>query len=311
MNKKIILILVSFLLLVGGQQCAEEVTIGTAFVGGSQGLILDFIESAPPDEVFDQGKTPFSVNVKVENKGEWDVDKDDATITISGINPVVFGKQPADLSKNLNVDLQGIEKDVQGNIIPGTITYRDFSGFNYADSITGSVDLTIKADVCYEYGTNINSKLCILKDLLGRATGTTSPVCIVNEAKAVENSGAPVEVTELKERAVESNKIMFTFIVQHVGSGYISELNSDCDSSLAKKDRVGVSVDTGISGDLSCTFDDGTGSEGIITLYGGQRLVTCTQTKTDNADYEQLIKIKLEYDYQDSITKALKVSHTG
>jgi len=309
MDKKIILILVSFLLLIGGQQCAEEVTIGTAFVGGSQGLVLDFIEGAPPDEIFDQGKTPFSVNVKVENKGEWDVDENDAAITISGINPAVFDNP--DLSKDLNVDLQGTEKDVQGNIIPGTITYLNFPGFNYMNTITGSVDLTIKADVCYEYGTNVNSKLCVLKDLLGRVAGATSPVCIVNEAKAVENSGAPVKVMELKERAIESDKIMFTFIVQHVGTGYISELNSDCDSGLDKKDKVNVGVDTGIPGDLSCTFDDGTGSEGTVTLYGGQRLVTCTQTKTDNADYEQLIKIELEYDCQDSITTPLKISHTG
>ncbi len=309
MDKRFILIfLASFLLLIGGQKCAEEVIIGTAFVGGSHGLALSFTEGAPPDEVFDQGKYPFSVNVKIENNGEWDVDKEDATITISGISPEAFSNPT--LTRKLNVDLAGTKKDVQGNIIPGTTTYLDFPGFNYKDRITGSVDLTIKADACYKYGTNINSKLCILKDLLGRVAGAQNPICVVDESKEVENSGAPVQVAELKERAVENNKIRFTFIVQHTGIGDVSELGSGCDIGVAKRNKVSVKVDTGIAGELSCTFDDGTGSEGIITLYGGSpRLVSCAQTIKTLADYEQLINIKLEYDYQNSITTSLKVSH--
>ncbi len=308
MNKNIILVvLASFLLLIGGQECAEEVEIGGAFVGGSQGIMLSFTEGTPPGEVFDRGRSPFSVNVMVENKGEWDVDSSDVTVTISGINPAVFSNP--DLSKSPTVDLLGVEKDVQGNIVPGTITYIDFPGFNYQDEIAGSVDLTIKADVCYDYGTNVNSKLCVLKDLLGRVPGSQSSLCTVTEDKSVENSGAPVQVAEFKEKAVESDKIMFTFVVQHVGTGYVSELGSNCASTLDKKDKVRVSVDTGISGQLSCSFDDGTGSSGTVTLYGGRRLITCTQTKADVADYEQLINIELEYEYMNSVYAPLKVSH--
>ncbi len=307
MRKEVILILVTFFLLIGGQKCAEEVEIGTAFAGGSQGLVLSFTEGAPPTEVFDQGRYPFSVKVKVENKGEWDISKDDVTITISGISPEIFNNPT--LVKKPNVDLAGVEKDIQGNIVSGTTTYVDFSGFNYKDEIAGSVDLTIKADACYKYGTNVNSKLCVLKDLLGRVAGATNAICVVNEAKAVENSGAPVQVVELKERAIENNKIMFTFVIQHVGTGDVSELGSNCDSSLAKRDKVKVKVNTGISGDLSCSFDDKTGSEGTVTLYGGKRLVSCTQTINTLADYEQLINIELKYDYKNSVTAPLRVSH--
>jgi len=310
MNKNIISIgLVFFLLMIGGQQCAEKVSIGTAFVGGTQGLSLSFVEGAPPIEVFDQGKTSFSVNVLIENKGEWDVNKDDAEITISGINPAVFGSPI--LNKKLNAKLEGVEKDVQGNIVPGTITYLDFSGFKFTDSIAGSVILPIKADACYNYGTNVNSKLCILRDLLSRVPGTANSMCTVNEAKSVENSGAPVQITELKERAVENNRIMFSFIVQHLGTGAVSELNSNCNSSIAKKDKIKIKVDTGIGspGDLICNFDSGTGTEGTVTLYGGNRLVSCTQTISSPTDYEQLINIEMLYDYRDSITTSLKVSH--
>ena len=52
---------------------------------------MEFVEGAPPAEVFDEGRFDFSVNIKAENKGEWDIQNpSDLTITLTGVDPADF-----------------------------------------------------------------------------------------------------------------------------------------------------------------------------------------------------------------------------
>jgi len=46
--------------------------------------------------------------------------------------------------------------------------------------------------------------------------------------------------------------------------------------------------------------------EGETTLYAGSKLVSCSQTTPIN-DFEQVIKITAEYDYETSITDKITV----
>lgn len=304
-----ILVLLLFAAGCGEGDTAEKTDTGgkgNAFIGGDKGLDIKFMEGAPPDEVYDLDY-PFSINVRMENVGEYDVDPSAATVRVTGINPADFGNPT--LEANVE-ELNGAKLDPQGNEIAGGITNVEFSELQAAP-ITGTVEYNIKADVCYPYGTITVSKICLLEDLLGttRKAGE-EPFCEVTEDKDHENSGAPVHITDFRQAATGKDKISFTFEVGHVGDGLIFKQGVACDPAMANKDKINVAVETGLDG-LSCSGIGG--EEGELNLYGSENQkmsVTCTQPlPVDRADSEKQVKITLTYDYKDSVVTPLKVTH--
>src|SRR3989344_4162988 len=77
------------------------------FVGGEEGLGIQFEDQAPPTEVFDMGQDPFNVELRFVNKGEKLIPKDKVKVTLSGLNPSDFGKTEQDFILN------GISQDIE------------------------------------------------------------------------------------------------------------------------------------------------------------------------------------------------------
>lgn len=294
--------------------CKEEVVEEkpvVSFIGGDKGVELSFLPGAPPDVVFDKN-FPFSVGIQAENVGEWDItNPKDLTIKLIGINPADFGTSLEALKKDSPTALMGKHLDPAGNVIRGTLVNVEFPDLQYQTEITGSVEYVLRAEACYEYGTKAVSRICILDDLLGvtRKPGE-KPICEPNEAKTVENSGAPVHVLSVRESVAGPDKVSLTIEIGHVGSGSVHQRFSECGSEIAQRDRVYVKVDTGLPG-LSCS-GLAAGNEGYVTLYGGKREIVCMQPlPTPRGDFEKPISIELTYGYKDYIDKKLIVKHAG
>ena len=262
---------------------------GKAFIGGTQGLVLGFIDGAPPREVFDTS-SDFSVSIRMENVGEFAVDSNSVqnmpVLKITGVDPADFGHS-GELRTIITEELMGTSMDAQGNIIQGTMYTVDFpetGGLQYGKEVSGSVTFNLRANLCYEYGTKAQAKLCVREDLLG--TKGKAAACNVNEEKRVENSGAPIQITSLKESVMGKNKISFMFKISHVGSGrvYQQGLSPACDaSSYANKDKVWVEVTSPDLGQMTCSgLKDGASTAsgdgkvtGYTTLYNGERSIMC------------------------------------
>lgn len=276
------------------------------FAGGTEGLVLGFLEGSPPPEIFDQGQYPFDIEVKVENAGEWDVPANEVMVSISGIDPAEFGL--TEYEKMPDEDLPGVELDSQGNEIPGHITYVSFSPLEYSGSVTGRVTFPVRADVCYTYGTTAQAKLCMKADMLDY----DDSVCNVNEVKAVENSGSPIHVVSMSQEPMGADKLAFTFKIQARGVGAISRFGSSCSNELGFEDEVWVEVDTGNS-ELSCAgLKEGNGATtGYVKLNNGYRVVTCKQPVSTTVDFEKLATIRLKFDYKEHIDTTLMVKHSG
>lgn len=303
----VILTLLLFVLAVGcrrdgGPGGAEE----SPFIGGTIGVLLDFMDGAPPEEVYDGGTFPFDISVKLKNDGETEVNAADYFIRITGIDPVDFGV--TNLTQRGTEDLLATKKDPEGNIIQSPPVYITFEGLNYLSNLSGNTPFPIRAELCYLYQTIANAKLCVRKDVL---QPYKEGVCIVNEKKTVFNSGAPVQVIEFEETARGKDKITLTFKIGHKGNGDIYEQNTRCQQVLPKQDKIFVTVETGIDGDLSCSgLVEGTGpANGYIRLYNGERTVTCTQTLNDPGDYEKIAKITLDYKYLEDKQTQILVKH--
>jgi len=309
----IISILITSLFIFACEKSTETTTTEKAFIGGERGLEISFFEGAPPDIVYDRDY-PFSIDIKIQNVGEWGVKKQDAEFTIKGLNPGDFGKSLSDLTKNSPEDLKGAYRDPEGRAIEGTVTSLEFPNLNYEDEVAGTVTFIVRADACYEYGTMATSKICVLEDLLGvtRRTGE-EPVCEPNEAKDVENSGAPVHITELRQTVVAVDKISFTFDIVHerLGQGVLHQKDTDCSPDYVDQNKVYVEVDTGIPG-LACSGLEGGTNKGFTTLFKGKRSIICQQPlPTPRGDYEKPIDFTITYGYSEHIDKELKVRHIG
>lgn len=303
-----------FLLLVAG--CAKQAATGPtgkAFVGGTQGLAISFLSNQPPAEVFDVD-FPFQIGLKLENKGEFDInDPNTVKLSINGIVPADFKVNSGDLQKSSPELLKGKRIDSQGQVIAGDIVTVDFPQMQYATTVNGRIPFTIRANVCYEYGTKAQGSLCVRKDL----RGTTGEAAICNPDRTVpaENSGAPVQITAFRQNVAGTNKIDFFFTITKSGpqADSLFKTGSSCDTALPNRDVVYVDVaDTGL-GDLQCFgLNGGTSSRsGYATLFNGQREIHCSQTITNPVDAEKVISVSLTYAYKQYVDTQLFVKHAS
>jgi len=309
MSKKTILVLIGIMIFLVGCEGDTAGPTSKTFIGGTDSIKFDFMEETPPAEVYDAGQQPFEVTVNLENKGEYDVPKEDIKVKLSGFYPPDFGNPVVEM--NPEEDLQKSFIDPDGEVERGTITYVNFPGFNFGGALAGNNEYTIRAEVCYKYGTRAQADLCVLEDLTPDVD--EDEVCDVSESKSVASSSAPVQVENFKQEVAGTRKLKFTFDIVHRGTGLISKLASNCNIDLLIKNKVWVEIETGdLSTDLSCTgLTDGTATTGYITLYGGKRKVTCMQDITGiPGDFEKKANILLRYDYKEHEERDVLVKHT-
>ncbi len=274
---------------------SQQGGVGT-FIGGIESVSADF-EKSIPAEVYDNKAFPFPMSVKVENKGEFDVEKEKVKVTLDGIDPAEFGKTPAGMSKNPSEDLTAAKLDATtGKIIPGTQTFVEFGDFNYQLNIQGTQEKVIRAAICYDYGTAAQAKLCIKERPLELEK---SSVCEVKGIKQLAVSSGPVQVTSFEQTPSASDKIRFSFVIEHKGDGSIYKETKEC-NGRENENKVFIAVDTGdMSSSLTCSGIEGGTTSGYITLYDGKKTVSCTQSVAGKkGTFEKIATIKLGYGYE-------------
>ena len=267
-----------------------EVTL-TPFAGGTEGVVISFDNF--PKSVFDQGKNQFDVFVKLENRGEKEIPKEDVRVKLTGFEQ--FDTQGVS-QKNPDENLVGVKKDPQGNVVPGIPQQLDFTA-NYLSPVHTIAEFSVQASACYKYETNAVSKMCVRQDLQNPAAGG---LCIVDETKPSYSSGAPVQISKIVEQASGSSKIQFSFDVTHTGGGIIYRLGHDCSSLRALQNKVMLKVDTGKVGS-TCTqlkTQEGTAVSGEIDLTGGARTIYCSIPIEKKSDYEFPISMNAQYTYE-------------
>ena len=306
------IIFMGFLLLViacTSEEAGKKLELKNPFIGGTEGLKVSFQELRK--DVFDGGRDPFDVTIKLDNAGESFVKKDDVRVKLSGINPSLFGKLEEQLTRSPDEDIAETRLDPAGNVLPSPLTTVDFAGLNHFTAITGASSIfPLRAEVCYLYGTRAVSKLCVLSNILNPKEGA---ICAINEDKQVFNSGAPVQVQSVRESARAKDKVGFSFEIRKVGKGQVYEKKSKCSKTDRKNEnRVYVNVDSKIDG-LTCTglTSAGTKAEGFVTLFDSVKLITCTQPITTKSDFEQVVTVSATYDYEDYVQTELTVKSSG
>lgn len=310
-NYFVVSIIVIALLFIGGCGNSDKKNTSTSpYIGGSEGLSINFVNGAPPDTIYDKGGFPFDIAVSIKNKGEYTVKKSDIKVSIKGIYYSDFGLNSInDLIKSPEEDIISVRKDSDGRVIDGMETRVEFTNLNYKGSITGSMTpVNFIADACYKYETKSNVNLCIREKL----TTTKDGVCKVNGNKQVFNSGAPIKISNFVESAMSENKLSFTFDIVHSGTGKFFKENSWCEEEYGKENIVHIKISSGI-GKLSCTGLTGSASEGDVRVQNGKATVRCTLDvpKGERGDFEKGITITTDYKYRNTASKQITLKHAG
>lgn len=299
----------------------------TPFIGGTAGLTINFEKDNPPPEVTDDDTFGFRAIIDLKNEGEYSVPRNDVKVNLVGFDPADFGKTFDDLRDVLPDDnLDSKRRDAEGNILEGTTTYAQFprSGDDFIPTrLPGNTPFTFRADVCYNYQTQADAQLCILKDMINIRQDA---ICIPTQGRTVYSSSAPVQVVNFRQSVIGKDKISFTFDV--VLSGNVDvfwskekrkpvTFDNGCPRNpterRAVENNVGVTITEiptdPLFSDLKCGGLDG-GSTGVVRMINGRRAITCTASLVqDRLDLEKTVGILLEYNVLDNKETDVLVKH--
>jgi hypothetical protein len=296
------LIVMSFLLAA----CSSEPGLNTEspFLGGSNSLGIAFLEGEPPSETYDSGQSSFDITLEIENLGEYYVPMAETQFKLRGLEAAAFGVDSTAFTKSVEANLEEAKKDPDtGEVILGTFTTLSFSGLNYLDSLAGNRNFEFIIDACYNYGTDVISDLCIKEDNLD----SDDTVCSNRGAKVVYSSASPIQIVSLRQSPVSEDTIGFSFTVKHIGSGDVFSKDSLCDEdNINANEKVYVSVNSGIEGDLFCNgLSEGT--HGLVRLQSGEKIIRCQQQIAQPGDFIKPIDISLEFAYETTLQNNILV----
>jgi hypothetical protein len=160
-----------------------------------------------------------------------------------------------------------------------------------------------KANLCYNYETQTTTNICLKEDMLNQFYSTE--VCSLVGEKIVNNSVAPIQITELKQTVLGSEKIQIKFTITHIGNinNSFYKLNTDCDDKSINK--VFIEIPTKVNENLAQCFnlEQSTGNSGFIILpEGNPKSIICNfNIENISGAFETPLKINLRYRYSPSL----------
>ncbi len=337
MNKRYcaIALLICLILLVSACKKSGAATGGaprTPFIGGTAAVALNFEKDSPPPEVTDDGTFAFNVLVRLKNDGEARIEKQDMKLNLVGFDPSDFGvgdfNSMSDVEPDDNLDPK--RRDAEGNIIEGTTTFATFpkggSSFNPGlnpGRFSGNTEFTFRADACYHYKSEANTKLCVLKDMINIRDDA---ICKPTGARTIYSSAAPVQVTNFRQSVVGRDKLTFSFDIVLSGNVDIfwdtsetkpTNFDNGCPRDprvrRERENNVGVEIlelpFDPIFSNLKCGGLDQS-HKGIVRLINGRRTITCTVEVVENRlDLEKVTGIRLKYNVLDNKETKVLVKH--
>ncbi len=317
MKQKLILILlaITLLALTACQNDTDSGVSRTGFVGGTEGVDVTFATNAPPDEVADQGQEEFDVVVELTNKGEHEILKEDVFVKLEGFSASAFGLNADDLIARPEDDLYARRKSPDGSVISSPSIPVVFEGLNYQKDSPANTEFTFRAKACYKYETIALSNICVKENFNDDRQGD---LCMVSSTKTISNSGAPVQVVNVRQSPQGRDKTSVTFSVQKKdtdNTGTVSRPDSECDTNQQNENKVFVRVtglEEAVGDSVRCIgLLGGDSSSGFVTLTDSEpREVSCTVELQERNTREQPFRITLGYDYSSHVDKQVVVVYT-
>lgn len=301
----------------------EQQTTGKTFIGGTEGLKQTYLAGNPPATVVDNGQQSFAIVVKLENLGEDDIKANEGYIQIAGLEPSNYNT--ASFKKAFPTDIAGAKMNYDGSVLNGGTTTVEFGDLKYLSSTQGDMEQNVYADVCYKYTTKMSTQLCIKKD--AAQSIEDDKICALEGEKNPQNSGAPIQITSLKESFSGSGKIALIMTLTHSGNGdaFFKDTDAVCNDVITNGNKDKVHIKFGsvtLAGKTTypqCTglSDSASGSEGYLKMYkdaSGKETATlyCTLDVSSTTTISEVpLQAEVTYLYLQHIETPINIRHVA
>ncbi|MBT4334546.1 hypothetical protein HOD61_01895 [archaeon] len=295
-SKLFLIISVGLLLFMSGCGTEELISQGP-FKGGSEGLVLSFIEGAPYTS-FSQGEI-VSFKTLLSNKGEFDISAGQAKVKLFGFSEDAWPALNTNFVSN-TLDLMGIDQTLE----TGGENIISLGEGSYVKQIYGSYEQPIYARLCYPYETKLFSNVCMSSNKI-KQTGVE--ICDISGEKLISGavSSGPIQVISLTESYLSSTGIRFAFVIENKEGGKVYSIDRDCESfGLMDEGKIKVEV---IPSDVVCHFTTGQSNIGEVSLKEGSKTLICDKSIISTDSYSDVIELKISYKYETEISTIMNV----
>ena len=319
MHRKILIILALTIILIAagcktkgnGSDIILEVHTGT------DGLVMDFLENAPPEEVYEDGIVP--VYVQMENKGAFDINDGYLALGYEKSYMSVHSWQTEEpVTNQLSEDLvQFSLKGKSSSNIDGDnkiVNLKLTAGRIEEQSERHESAILITS--CYKYETEVEETACVDTDIYNLKK--RDKTC---EAKdlSLSSQGAPVAVDEIEVKMLphmDENKIKPQFIIhaKNEGDGEVireGSVEKACSSApLSFDDYNRIAVKAFLSDkQLDCDLA-GESNAGEMRLTEREGYIVCGLEEgigEEKGTYSTPLVVLLDYGYTHSISSSVTI----
>jgi hypothetical protein len=248
---------------------------------GSQGIVLSFVENAPPSQLFDTDS--LTIGIKATNMG---AESADVRIIVSGFDPSIIT-----MGNTASVHIAGKEEVYNPTEGESETVFFKQSSTNLGDA--NSYSPNIMATACYSYKSVAEADVCINGNPI-----VNRGVCSPSNIQLSGGQGGPVGITNI-EVAATPGKTNFKIYIKNLGSGGPCKNNQP-----AELEEVGVESVKVHNLNLNCKPL----TSGMVRLINGEAVLYCEMNGIDlNRVYTTPMVISLYYDYSTSITTPVQI----
>ncbi len=317
--KKIMWILMILLLLYGckkGGKYTPTITSKDIYTG-RDGLVMEFFDGAPPEEVFENGVLP--IGIRLYNKGAHDIEEGYLSImlekkymmadtnSLKSINQEVKFKD----TEHITFELEGkgvVHPKGGQEVITFTASTKELDKELYTSLVS--------IIACYDYQTRAVETICIDTDVYGLKEREKS--CDAKKTLTLSSQGAPVAVTKIESDMLPDKdnpsiiKPRFEITIKDLGNGRVigkEYVEAECSSGPVEYNLINVKA-------YISTMDENNkldcDNEGSLTLKRKEGSLVCVYEEGFNEDkgtYSSPLYIIMDYGYADSISRDVKIKN--
>ncbi|MBI4148177.1 hypothetical protein HY490_02705 [Candidatus Woesearchaeota archaeon] len=267
---------------------------------GTQGVVMNFVDGAPPAEVFEKNR--FEIAIEVENKGASNAE---------GV--YVFGV-PTDVISVDQVVFDSFKLEGKSPFAPVGERKRFVLVATAGELLEEHFPATITANICYQYSTKVTQVICIKPETALRRE--TREICTPQAKGLSGGQGGPVAVVSIDKPLMsptrDQNAVVpvITLRVQNVGSGVVVDkgrFSELCGGRAGEgQDLLNVvKIDAKLSEKpLTCKPD--------VLKLAEDSSVTCRLSDADaisleSGTYEGLLEVQLDYGYVEQKSKNIVI----